>query len=492
MTTPFVNVGDILAGKYRVERILGIGGMGMVVAVTNLELEQRLALKLMRSDTAASAQAKERFLSEARAAVRLRGEHVCRVFDTGKLDGGEPYIAMEMLEGEDFSRLLSKRAPMAVSDAVSYVMQALEGVAEAHANGIIHRDLKPGNLFVAIDNDGSPLVKVLDFGISKSSAGGITQTGDVMGSPSYMAPEQMISAKDVDVRADIWALGVILYQATSRRLPYEQESLPALVAALATEEPTPLDQVAPTLPPDFVRVVMRCLAKQRDDRTADVGELATLLAPFGSPDVAPSAQRIVKVLRRTKAPSKAPVAYEPTIDPAAATRGTLDPNANKSSVAFAATAATADDPAPLAQSTFGASAAESLSRAPARHRTGLLVALVAVAAAGVTVALIATNRTDREPTAGSAPSVTAPEPDATPPPAEVVEPTPLPLIDAGAGSAIAEGSANKSPTQKKSPRPKAATMIWPGSLKRSILNISTASWRGRTWAGACGSHMTAR
>lgn len=300
MTAPaLVNVGDVLAGKYRVDRILGIGGMGMVVAATQLELDQKVALKFMLPGMLASAQATERFLREARAVVRLRSEHVCRVFDVGRLDTGASYIVMELMEGQDLAQLLEVRRVLPLREVVDLMLQALEGIAEAHANGIVHRDLKPANLFVATDSDGSPLVKVLDFGISKSTVGGqATKTGEIMGSPSYMAPEQMQSSKDVDARADIWALGVILYEAVGGRLPFEQDSLPALCMAVLFEEPPRLDTFSPA-PPAFASVILRCMSKSRDARYEDVGSLATALAPFGSDDAVASAVRIMKVLRRS-------------------------------------------------------------------------------------------------------------------------------------------------------------------------------------------------
>ena len=303
-------VGDVLAGKYRVDKVLGIGGMGMVVAATHIELDQKVALKFMLPDAIASDQAMDRFLREAKAAVKLRSEHICRVLDVGKLDNGAPYIVMEFMEGHDFAQLIKRTGPLSLVDAVDHVMQAIEGLAEAHANGIVHRNLKPGNLFVCNDNDGSALVKVLDFGISKSSlgAGGMaTKTGDVMGSPAYMAPEQMLSAKNVDGRADVWALGVILYQAVTGVLPFEAETLPALCMAVMNTEPPSPERVRADLPPPFAAVVMRCSSEKPEARWSNVAELATALAPFGGEDAAASARRSGKVLKRIVAAASAPV-----------------------------------------------------------------------------------------------------------------------------------------------------------------------------------------
>ncbi|HEY0189978.1 MAG TPA: serine/threonine-protein kinase, partial [Kofleriaceae bacterium] len=219
-------VGDVLAGKYRVDKILGIGGMGMVVAATHLEIDQRVALKFMLPSSAESSESAMRFLREARAAGRLNSEHVCRVSDVGRFDSGAPYIVMEYLQGDNLGAILRKRGPLRVAEAVDYILQGIEGLAEAHAHGIIHRDLKPDNLFLHKRNDGGFSVKVLDFGISKISVEGLsTKTGDIMGSPAYMAPEQMESTRNVDHRADVWSLGVVLYQLVVGKPPFHGDTL---------------------------------------------------------------------------------------------------------------------------------------------------------------------------------------------------------------------------------------------------------------------------
>src|SRR3954470_13666053 len=211
-----VQEGEILAGKYRVERVLGVGGMGVVVAATHLQLDERVAIKFLVPDALSSDEAVARFAREARAAVKIKSEHVARVIDVGTLDNGAPYMVMEYLEGGDLSRVLQAQGPLPVEDAVEYVLQACEAIAHAHVLGIVHRDLKPANLFLTKRNDGSQSVKVLDFGISKvlsgnsgasSSDAAMTRTRAVMGSPLYMSPEQMTSTRDVDGRTDIWALG---------------------------------------------------------------------------------------------------------------------------------------------------------------------------------------------------------------------------------------------------------------------------------------------
>ncbi|HEY3500068.1 MAG TPA: serine/threonine-protein kinase, partial [Polyangiaceae bacterium] len=214
--------GQVLAGKYAVERVLGRGGMGVVVAAQHLQLFHHVAIKLMLPEVAANSEAVLRFVREARAVTRIKSEHVVRVSDVGTLDSGEPFMVMEYLEGADLGALLLQRGPLPIAEAAEYVLQACDAIAEAHALGIIHRDLKPPNLYLSRRADGSPVVKVLDFGISKAqTAAGdaMTRTSALMGSPLYMSPEQMTSSRDVDPRSDIWSLGIILYKLVSGRLP---------------------------------------------------------------------------------------------------------------------------------------------------------------------------------------------------------------------------------------------------------------------------------
>ncbi len=231
----------ILAGKYRLERMLGEGGMGMVFAATHLQLEQRVALKFMRTDPGQHADAVARFLREARAAARIQGEYIARVFDVCTLDDGSPYIVMEYLEGQDLEGLLPLRRALPVEQIVDLAVQACFGLAEAHAKGVIHRDLKPANLFLTRLSDGSVRLKLLDFGISKivPAAGAqdpsTTHAQLVLGSPLYMSPEQLRSSTNVDPRADIWSMGVILYEMLSGALPFDGDLLPEVCARIMTD-----------------------------------------------------------------------------------------------------------------------------------------------------------------------------------------------------------------------------------------------------------------
>jgi serine/threonine-protein kinase len=278
------SVGDIVAGKYRVERILGAGGMGVVVLATHLHIQNRVALKFLRASANPGAgDYVERFLREARAAGRLTSEHVARVHDAGTLPDGTPYIAMEYVEGSDLGTLLDNPAPILVPDAVEYVLQAAEALMEAHGAGIVHRDLKPQNLLLGRRLNGSALVKVLDFGIAKAIGGSeqkvLTDSSVVLGSPLYMSPEQM-RGHPVDARSDQWSLGVILYQLLTRRLPFDGQTVPELCLRVMTEEPVDVAHLAVHVPPDLAAVVHRCLQKEVAARFTSVAELAAHLEPF--------------------------------------------------------------------------------------------------------------------------------------------------------------------------------------------------------------------
>jgi serine/threonine-protein kinase len=309
-----LQIGDVLAGKFRIERVLGRGGMGVVVQAMHLHLDQRVALKFLLPDALVQPETLARFSREARAAAKIKSEHVARVIDVGTLDGGSPYIVMEYLEGEDLCAHLRKSGPLSTSQATGFVLQACEALAEAHAAGIVHRDLKPANLFLARYPDGTPCVKLLDFGISKFSSGesgrdfDMTRPTALMGSPFYMSPEQMRSTRSVDARADIWALGVILYELVSGRLPFDADTMPELCAKVLQESPAALGNLAQSNYPTFEAVVLRCLEKDRGQRFQSIADLANALAPFAPHE----AQRSLDLVARLSgAPStrssKAPV-----------------------------------------------------------------------------------------------------------------------------------------------------------------------------------------
>jgi len=292
--------GDVIGGKFVVEKVLGVGGMGVVVSASHAQLGQKVAIKFLRKNANKAPEAVNRFLREARAAVGLHSAHVVRVMDVGVLDDGMPYMVMEHLIGTDLHQLLEERKTLPVSDAVDFLLQGMEAIAEAHTMGIVHRDLKPANLFLARSPDGSPLVKVLDFGISKamgsiSQEQSLTATSAIMGSPLYMSPEQLRSSKNVDARTDVWALGVMLYELLVGRLPFEAETVTGLCAKIVADAPTPLRQIDPGLSAELEAVVLRCLEKDVSRRIASVVELAAALQPFASTEGKRAVDRIGRI-----------------------------------------------------------------------------------------------------------------------------------------------------------------------------------------------------
>ena len=287
---PPVNEGQILAGKYRIERVIGEGGMGVVVAATHMQLQERVALKFLLLEVSQESERATRFLREAQAAVKIKSEHVARVTDVGTLETGAPYMVMEYLDGRDLAAELERGGPMDVADAVTFVLQACEAIAEAHRGGIIHRDLKPANLFLTRRTNGSPCVKVLDFGISKivGDAQSMTKTSATMGSPAYMSPEQLRASRNVDAHTDIWSLGVILFELLTAELPFQGNTVPELCAEILTAAPGSVRRYRPDVHETLEAVVMKCLRKDPSDRFADIAELTAALAPFASEGAASS------------------------------------------------------------------------------------------------------------------------------------------------------------------------------------------------------------
>jgi len=234
-------LGEVVAERFAIERVLGHGGMGLVVAARHLELGVLVALKFPLPELANHPERCARFVREARAAIQIRSEHVARVMDLSKLADGTPFIVMEYLEGATLSDILSERGPLPVGEAIGILLQACDALAEAHAIGIVHRDLKPSNMSLCHKSGGGTILKVMDFGISKVQAemgdGGdvsITKTGGLVGSPAYMSPEQICDSKNVDARTDVWSLGIILFEMLTARRPFDNHSVGGLLSAIAS------------------------------------------------------------------------------------------------------------------------------------------------------------------------------------------------------------------------------------------------------------------
>jgi len=350
--------GAIVAGKYRLEQVLGRGGMGMVVEARHVQLGTAFALKFLYKSILKKASLAERFFREARASAALKSEHVCRVFDVGEFEGA-PYIVMERLEGNDLAKLLRQETRVPLGEACDYVIQACAGVAEAHAAQIVHRDLKPGNLFVTERADGTPLIKILDFGIAKAPHEAdleLTGTDVILGSPSYMSLEQLRSSKLADARSDIWSLGVILFELISGQKPFVGEGLADLALKIALH-PVPR---LPEGPAELDAVIARCLAHEPAQRYQSAGELARAIAPFADEPARRLAASIGRGLRRT-APvavigGRAPVATPSAIS-TAPSAGMPVP------ISTSLPTETGDPPAiPLAISTAPSAAAPAVTR----------------------------------------------------------------------------------------------------------------------------------
>jgi serine/threonine-protein kinase len=294
--------GNVLNGKYRIGHQLGAGGMGAVYAARHVELGTKLAIKVLLPELLDDAGAVARFRREARAAAKIADDNVVRILDVGQIACGAPYIVMEFLEGQDGEVYRAQHAPLAIGQIVDFVLQACSAVAAAHALGIVHRDLKPANLFFVARPDRAPLVKVLDFGLSKvvsvdNKESGLTKSGSVFGSPSYSSPEQWRDAKHVDRRSDIWSLGVILYELLTGTLPFTGDSVGIIAVNVFGHAPRLLHELREDVPADLERVVLRCLEKNPGDRFQDVQELVEALRACQ--------RRLVGALRRRMTPSSA-------------------------------------------------------------------------------------------------------------------------------------------------------------------------------------------
>jgi serine/threonine protein kinase len=321
MTDAPVATGRVVADRYVIGRVLGSGAMGTVWAAFDLDLEREVAMKFVTTGGLSREESAERFRREVHVVARMKSEHVVRVFDVGSLGDGTPFMVMEVLEGRGLDVEREARGVLPVDEAVGYLLPTVEVLAEAHAAGVVHRDIKPANVFLVERGDAPRFVKLLDFGVSKAAAelgssGAITQSGAIMGSPLYMAPEQLRASSTVDARADIWSLGAVLFELVTGYTAHSGDSVAELCATLLRDPPRPITDFGTALPPGFAEVVMRCLEPDPEQRYANVVELGVALLPFASSGAAhvERAQRVLALPIRTPT-TLAPVSDSPlTVD----------------------------------------------------------------------------------------------------------------------------------------------------------------------------------
>jgi serine/threonine-protein kinase len=423
-----IPAGEVIAEKYEILRVLGRGGLGVVYAAKHLLLGEEVAIKFLRADLARDERIVARFTREARAASKIRSEHVARVLDVA-VAGGLPYIVLELLRGSDLLAHVKQHKRVSVEDAALYLLQACEAVAEAHVRGIVHRDLKSANIFLTHRADGSPSIKVLDFGISKlldeQDAGITTEGSSLMGSPAYMSPEQVMAAGEVDAQTDIWSLGVVFYELVTGKRPFSGDSPQRVCMAVLHDEPAPPSSIVAGLPKAADAIVLRCLQKKRAHRYLSVADLAADLAELGPLEGRISMQRARRILSGAVPPA-------PPSDPRAAAAATAAPGGTTT----------------LTAGGLDASAISAPTVEPRARRRSFKTVALALIAAGIAAAGVVTAMGPRRGPDNAASSAAlvgeSTTPDATGP--ADAAPTVVPSATASAAAAAPEAGAAPEPT----------------------------------------------
>jgi len=453
--------GTVLLGKYRVERELGSGGMGVVLEATHLALGHVVAIKLLNPALVLSSDIVTRFVREARIAATLPSEHVARVSDVGQTEAGAPYLVMERLYGHDLEAELTRRGQLPITEAVDLALEACEGIAAAHAQGLVHRDLKPANLFLSERPLRPRVLKVLDFGLSKEAPGhnaSITGTDAVFGTPQYMSPEQIQSTKNVDARSDQHALGMILYEMLAGAPPYEAESITQLIVVIATQPPPRVRVRRPDVPLPLEEAIVRALAKRPNERFPDVGAFAEVIAPYGGPEAHARAARIGHVLAGTA-----------SLDPIAPPRPSRVPTDEAKTLPHVPIGDALTLPRAPAHTHAGlTSSVDFGNTVRGRKKRAALLVASGLGAAALAITLFVATRN------GAPPEVTATQPDAVPaahPPEATQGATPPapPVTTAPASSVVPANTTASTAKTTKPPRETTRTSKQPqGKIKETV------------------------
>jgi len=454
-------IGDVIGGKYRIVRLIGDGGMGTVYEARHEFLETSVALKFLHADLAKRAGLGSRFLQEARVSAQIRSPHVTHVTDVDQTADGSPYLVMELLQGEPLQQAMDRMHKLPPEQAVDFALQILAGLESAHAIGVVHRDLKPDNVFI-VPAGGGPLLKLIDFGIAKLRAStefqkGLTRAGVIMGTPEYMAPEQLFAAENVDHRADLYSLGVILFEMLSGRRPADGDDVEAIVASVVSGNVRHLADLEPGLPPGLVAVVERALRPDREARFSSAVEMRSALAPFAGamsrvpdrfgsksePAPAAPAPQLTGAAQAFEVAGNVPQTLPPQGDAAmlAFKGSTQEVSDEEVREALRASALPGNLPAygypPPAHGSYGPPPGAYGSAPPPAHkrrsRTGLWVALSLLILLGLGGAALAAVFYQQHQQDTSAPPLVLDQP--TP------ETTVNPLIDAGAGAQVGQNPA---------------------------------------------------
>ncbi len=453
-------IGTILDDKYRIVRELGTGGMGAVYEGENVRIRRRVAIKLLHASVSSQAEAVMRFEREAQAAAQIGSDHICEVLDLGLLPDGTRYMVMEYLEGETLGARIKRSGRMGPLMTIPIMTQVLDALGAAHASGIIHRDLKPDNIFILpVKNGVADFIKILDFGVSKfaqnSDEMSMTRAGAVVGTPYYMSPEQARGTSAVDARSDIYALGVLLYQASTGQVPFQAQTFNELLFKIVLEPAPPPQQYAPDLDPEFSAIIQKAMAREPPQRYQSCAEFRDALTTWMASRIGHVAMPAPGVRPITVPPNNAGLLRPPT--PPGQVPSPLNQSQPPWAVASAAGAAqpntwgnTSGTQTPTTANAWGN--ASQLGQ-PVRPRSGLAVGVVTAAlialVGGGGLAFFFMRATPAQPPpspATQAPATVAP-PDTTP----VAPPTPSVTEDpsvppATTTSASATASVSATPT----------------------------------------------